>query len=182
MRFAPQSCLLALVLSSVLPSMLVAEDFKLEEGYSLLFNGKTLDGWKVRGGESLDGKTESPKGRFVVKDGSLVIDANVKGGQVLDTAVEFGPKSHIKFQYKAGPGCNNDLYYLGLKFDIKPGGVKNLKEGEWNDFEIVGDGMTIEFRNNGELQYSGKAKVDASPLGVRAEFGGIEYRQLRYKK
>ena len=50
----------------------------------------------------------------------MVIDANVKGGQVLDTAVEFGPKSHIKFQYKAGPGCNNDLYYLGLKFDIKP--------------------------------------------------------------
>ena len=45
-----------------------AGDFKLEEGFTFLFNGKNLDGWKTsKGGEALDGKTEAYKGRFVVK-------------------------------------------------------------------------------------------------------------------
>ena len=182
MRLTALLCLLASLLALPLPRGVFAEDLKLEEGFALLFNGKSLDGWKVRGGDKLDGKTESPGARFVIQDGSLVIDPNVKTGQVLDSAVEFGPLSHIKFQYKPGPGCNNDLYYLGLKFDIKTGSVKNLKEGEWNEMEIVGNGKTVEFRNNGEVQFSAVPKAQASPLGIRAEFGGIEYRRLRFKK
>src|SRR4051812_22890910 len=41
-----------------------ADEFKLEPGFTLLFNGKNLDGWKEFSGkkEPLEGKTEAYKG------------------------------------------------------------------------------------------------------------------------
>ena len=47
-------------------------EFKLEEGFVLLFNGKNLDGWKEASmkKEPLEGKTEAYKGRFKVMEGS----------------------------------------------------------------------------------------------------------------
>src|SRR3954447_12424934 len=53
---------------------LAAGDFKLEPGFTLLFNGKNLDGWREARGkkESLEGKTEAYQGRFKVVDGNLV--------------------------------------------------------------------------------------------------------------
>src|SRR5690242_8300964 len=116
-----------------------ADDFKLEPGFTLLFNGKNLDGWKEAGGkkESLDGKTEAYKGRFKVVDGRLVYDPDVKGDLYIETAKEFGKDVHIKFDFKAGPKCNNDVFLRGTKFDIIPGNKenKNVKEGEWHTFE-----------------------------------------------
>src|SRR5438034_2065996 len=91
--------------------LLSADDFKLEPGFTLLFNGKNLDGWKEASGkkEALDGKTEAYKGRFKVTDGKLVYDPAVKGDLYIETAREFGKDVHIKFDFKPGPKCNNDF-------------------------------------------------------------------------
>ncbi len=157
-----------------------ADDFTPEPGFTLLFNGKDLTGWKEKkGGASLDGKTEAYKGRFKVKDGILAIDPAVKGDVWIATTKEFAGDVHVKFEYKPGPGCNNDLVLRGQKFDLKKPDVKNLKEGEWNEFEIVVQGDKIEFKNNGEVQRTGKTRNDSSPLELRAEFGPNEYRRLR---
>jgi hypothetical protein len=160
-----------------------ADDFKLEEGFTLLFNGKNLDGWKTKtGNEPLDGKTEAYKGRFKVMDEKLFLDPSVKGDVIINTAKEFGKDVHIKFDYFPGPACNNDLFLRGLKFDIKKPDVKNLKEGEWNTFEIVIKGDKALFISNGEVQRTSTAKPGATPLGLRAEFGPIQYRHLRVKE
>ena len=158
-----------------------ADEFQLEKGFTLFFNGKDLTGWKLRGGDSLDGKTEAPKKRFQVTDGKLIIDGKVKGNMVIDTTREFKGDVHIKFQYLPDAKCNNDLYFRGLKFDIKKAGIKNIQEGKWNDFEIVVTGSQVEFKNNGETQRTQNAKSESSPLGVRAEFGAIEIRRMRFK-
>lgn len=158
-----------------------ADEFRLEQGFTLFFNGKDLTGWKLRGGDSLDGKTEAPNNRIQAKEGKLIIDGKVKGNMVIDTAREFKGDVQIKFQYLPDAKCNNDLYFRGLKFDIKAGGVKNIKYDEWNDFEIVVQGDSVQFSNNGETQRTQKAKSESSPLGVRAEFGAIEIRQMRFK-
>src|SRR5581483_127260 len=104
-----------------------AEDFKLEPGFTLLFNGKNLDGWKEasKKKESLDGKTEAYNGRFKVTDGRLVYDPEVKGDLYIETAKEFGKDVHIKFDFKAGPKCNNDVFLRGTKFDIIPANKEN---------------------------------------------------------
>lgn len=173
---------LGLLLAVAIPAG-AADDFKPEEGFTLLFNGKDLTGWKTRkGGESLDGKTEAAKNRFKVTDGVLVIDAKVKGDVTLDTAKTFAKDVHIKFDFQPGAGCNNDLYLRGMKFDIKKPDVKNFKEGEWNTFEIVVKGDKAEFKCNGETQRTLTAKPGATPLGVRAELGPIQIRRIRYKE
>src|SRR5262249_50794240 len=103
-----------------------ADDFKPEEGFTPLFNGKDLTGWKTdKGGDSLDGKTETPDKRFKVVDDVLVLDHKVKGDVRIRTAKEFGKDVHIKFEFLPGPKCNNDLFLRGTKFDIKVPDVKN---------------------------------------------------------
>ena len=164
------------------PCLLSAGKPKLDPGFTSFFNGKDLTGWKLRaGGASLDGKTETDKKRFQVVDGDLVIDGKSRGNVVIDTQKAFSGDVHVKFEFQAGKGCNNDLYFRGLKFDIKAGGVKNLKEGEWQQFEIVVQGKKVEFKCDGEVQRTQNAKNDSSPLGVRAEFGAIKYRGFQSK-
>src|SRR5688500_18197362 len=88
------------------PGSHAADDFKVEEGFTLLFNGKDLTGWKTaakgKAGESLDGKTESPTRRFVVKEGVLVIDPKVKGDLTINSEKEFSGDSHLKFDFRPG--------------------------------------------------------------------------------
>ncbi len=164
------------------------QEFKPEPGFTLLFNGKTLDGWKEAGGkkESLDGKTEAYGGRFKVVEGRLVYDPAVKGDLSIETAKDFAKDVHIKFDFKAGPKCNNDVFLRGTKFDIVPGNKENpnVKEGQWVAFEIVLAGDKIEHKVGGEVARTSTLKpgAAASPFKLRAEFGELEIRNLRVKE
>ena len=78
--------------------------------------------------------------------------------------------THPEFQYKPETGCNNDLFIRGQKFDLSKGNVKNFKEGEWNEFEILVEGDKIVFKNNGEVQRTASDPQRAeSGLGWRPE-------------
>ncbi len=157
------------------------EKFELEPGFALFFNDKDLTGWTVRGGESLDGKTEAPMARFQVAEGKIIIDGKAKGNMVIDTVKPFAGDVHLKFQYLPSEGCNNDLYFRGVKFDIKKGDVKNVQFGKWNELELIVHGTELEIKNNGETQQKTTTKSDSTPLGIRAEFGAIEFRRMRFK-
>jgi hypothetical protein len=159
-----------------------AADDKPEPGFTPLFNGKDLTGWKMaKGDESLDGKAEAAGGRFKVKDGKLVIDPSVKGDVTINTAKQFGKDVVIKFEFLPGEKCNNDLYLRGNKFDIKKD-LKHMKDGQWNQFEVVVQGDKAEFKVNGQTERMAPAKPGATPFGVRAEYGVIEIRNMRYKE
>ena len=164
------------------------DEFKLEPGFTLLFNAKTLDGWKEASGkkESLDGKTEAFGGRFKVVEGRLVYDPAVKGDLYIETTKEFGKDVHIKFDFKPGPKCNNDLFLRGTKFDIVPGNKenKNVTEGKWHVFEVIVTGDKIEHKVGGEVARSSTLKAGAppTPFKLRAEFGDIEIKNIRYKE
>jgi hypothetical protein len=162
-----------------------ADDFKLESGFTLLFNGKNLDGWKEVGGEALDGKTEAFKGRFKVADGALVYDPAVKGDKYIETTKTFDKDVVIRFEFKPGPKCNNDIFFRGTKFDIVPGNKENaqVKEGEWYTFEIAATGNEVVHKINGMAARTTKAKsTAATPLKLRAEFGSIEVKNIRIKE
>lgn len=171
-------CLVGLVLP-VAP--LGAADAQPDAGFTLLFNGHDLSGWMIKDGASLEKLTETPNKRFRASEGILVIDEKVKGNLIINTTRELGKETHLKFEFLPGPGCNNDLYLHGLKFDLKKNDVKNLKEGEWNTFEIMIRDGQAEFKNNGESLKTMKTKSDSSPLGVRAEFGPVQFRKLQVK-
>jgi hypothetical protein len=181
MRFLP--CIAFLLTSSL---VVAADDFKLEPGYKLLFNGKNLDGWQNKVAKKdakpvlLEGKNEAYDGRFKVKeDGELVLDPKVKGDRYIETTQEFSGNVTIRFQFKPGEACNNDLFLLGTKFDITKEGVKNARFDEWNDFEIAVKDKKAEFKCNGQSIKTIPTKADKSPFCLRAEFGNIVYRNIR---
>lgn len=172
----------------LLAALVLAADPKTEDGFTPLFNGKDLSGWQIaankdkdKGGESLDKKTETSTKRYAVKDGVIVIDPKVKGDMVLLTDKKFEKDAHIRFEFKPGKGCNNDLYFRGLKFDINPDSVKQIKLDEWNTLEIVAKGDEAEVKVNGESVKKFKIK-GSSPFGIRAEFGPIEIKNMRVKE
>jgi hypothetical protein len=176
--------LLSAAVISVLAATGVSADVTLEPGFKELLNGKDLTGWRTKGkpGESLDGKAEAHKGRFkVTKEGTLVIDPAVKGDVRIETAQEFGRETTIRFDFRPGPGCNNDLFLLGSKFDVNPTQLKMVKVGEWNTMDIASSGGTTVFKINGETARTDKAKAEKSAFEIRAEFGPIEIRRLRAK-
>ncbi|HJZ57108.1 MAG TPA: DUF1080 domain-containing protein [Gemmataceae bacterium] len=165
-----------------------ADDFKPEPGFKLIFNGKNLDGWQTKADgkdskpESLEGKTEAFGGRFKVKDGELVYDPKVKGDRYIETVAPVGGDFIIRFDFKPGDGCNNDLLFLGTKFDIKAGGkdaVKGVKLDEWNTMEIVVKGGTAEYKINAEAAGTQKTKGDKGPFTLRAEYGPMSVKNIR---
>ena len=117
-------------------------------------------------------------------EGSLVYDPAVKGDLHIETIKEFGKDVHIKFDFKPGAKCNNDLFLRGTKFDIIPGNKenKNVKEGEWSTLEIVITGDKVEHKINGETVRTAKAAAKATPFKLRAEFGAIEIKNIRVKE
>ena len=158
-----------------------ADEFKPEPGFALLFNGKNFDGWQTQTGqkESLDGKAEAFGGRFVAKGDELVIDPAVKGDVLIETKRQFGGRVTIRFEFKPDARCNNDLFLLGTKFDIKKEDIKNLKQDEWNELEIVAKDGKAAFTCNGQMVRSIATKGDKSALAIRAEFGAMTIRKLR---
>lgn len=162
----------------------MADDFKPEPGFKLLFNGKNLDGWQTKDGKPvpLAGKTEAYAGRFKVAEGELVYDPKVKGNRYIEIVTPLAGDFTIRFDFKPGQGCNNDILLLGTKFDIKAGGkdsVKGVKLDEWNKMEIVVKGGAVAFLINGEKVGSQKAKSTKGPLILRAEFGPMSVKNLR---
>ena len=179
-------CLFGLI---VLPlTRISGGEFKLEPGFTLLFNGKNLDGWRQKSDKaSLDGKTEAYKGRYKVEDGVLVYvyKDKLKENRYIETAKEFAKDAHFKFDFKAGPACNNDILFRGTKFDIVPekGETKDVKEGEWYTYELIAIGDKVEHKINGKTVRAAKAaKASPSTFVLRAEFGVIEIKNIRVKE
>jgi len=149
-----------------------------------LFNGKDFTGWKTKPtkkdatAESLEGKTEAYKGRFKIEEGALVIDAKVKGDAWIESATPIEGDATIRFEFNPGPTCNNDTMFRGIKFDLKKQDIKNLKDNEWNAFEIIVKGDKAEYKCNGESIKTLSTKETKSGFALRAEFGTIKVRKI----
>ena len=105
----------------------------------------------------------------------------MKGDVVIETEKKYGKDTVIRFEFKPGKGCNNDLFFHGVKFDLYKKVCKNMKEDEWNQLEIISTENMLEYKCNGVTERTNKTKVESSPFGIRAEYGPIEIRRLRIK-
>ncbi|MCD6354471.1 MAG: DUF1080 domain-containing protein, partial [Prolixibacteraceae bacterium] len=94
-----------------------------EQGFKLLFDGKTTNGWKSTSGNYF------PKKGWEVKDGVLTVldnggDPTKRGGDII-TKEEFGP-FELKFDFNFTEGANSGVKYgignngpgLGLEYQI----------------------------------------------------------------
>jgi hypothetical protein len=156
---------------ALLASTLFAAD---EPGFKPLFDGKTLNGWKLVGGHGPG---------YVVQDGIIVCPK--EGGGNLFTEKEYGNFA-FRFEFKLTPGGNNgigirapyegDAAYQGMEIQILDDGDAMYKGvirpeqyhgsvydvipartgfkkpvGEWNEEEIRANGKRITVTLNGVI-------------------------------
>jgi hypothetical protein len=147
---------------------LTVDEFKLEEGYSLLFNGSDLTGWELgfcppgirANDEKLDGKIASRDKVFSVADGLLV--ASGKALRAVYTSKEYNKDFHLKLEFRTpadNKKNNSGLFLRGEQLQLDGttvGGltnvfknIKNFKEGDWNEIEVTVKGGIVSNTVNG---------------------------------
>jgi hypothetical protein len=170
------------------------DDFKLEEGYVSLFNGKDLTGWRYVGSKAdLADKTETPDRRFEVKDGIIVAnakDAKGKGGiRDLYTVKDYNKDFHLILEFRAAPRADSGVYIRGPQLQVRDyptvGPYKKLtkfKDGGWNQLDIIVKGTAAECRCNGEILEKAFRVPERGGIGLQAEAGKFEFRRIRVKE
>jgi hypothetical protein len=139
------------------------DDFKPEEGFVLLFNGKDLTGWRYKGSkEDLTGKAETADARVAVENGAIVMrekDDKGKGGiKELQTARDYPKGFHLKLEFRAGLKADSGVYVRGVQLQVRDykrrGERKQLtkfRNDDWNTLDIVVDNDRLTTTVNNEL-------------------------------
>ncbi len=207
-----------------------------QEGYTPLFNGKDLTGWRY-GKDALDGKTETADQRFKVVDGVITAmekDSAGKGGiRNLTTAQEFDRDFQLKLEFRASARSDSGVYIRGPQLQVRDflrlnqqKQLTKFKNDDWNELDITVRGnMTIvngkalgpkdsfeltckdgkpQAKLNGEPIDASKLEVSVGavaeclcngeplspkdmkvpakgPIGLQAETGRFEFRNVRIK-
>ncbi|MBM4072371.1 MAG: DUF1080 domain-containing protein [Planctomycetes bacterium] len=161
-------------------------DAEKKDGFRLLFDGKSFDGWKT--------SDKTPKS-WKIEDGLLRLTG---GGSHLftnDTFEDF----ILRLEWRpAKKGYNSGLFIRGnnqiqmLQSDCghlmsnakETKGVPNLHKapGEWNEWEVVCIGSKIGLKVNGTQAWEiDTFKAKKGPIGIEAEGHAIDFKNLRIK-
>ena len=119
-------CLVA-AFANVLPAFLPADEFKLEEGFTRLDNGKDLEGWQGK----LDG--------WSVADGAIHLDSKNAKGSIYSETTHSG-NCTIRLQFRAAEKADSGVYIYGKQLQVRdypkagPGSYAKFAKpaGEWN--------------------------------------------------
>ena len=174
-----------------------ADNFKCEEGYELLFNGKDLTGWGYRNKkaltkiESFDGRSTSSEGRYKAKHGRLVVTTPPEGRSFtqLWTSEEFDTDFTLKLEFRANANADSGVFIrrpqLQCRDYLVAGPYKDLKSykpGEWNEIIVVVKGRTARCTCNGEVLEEEFKLPESGPIGLEGDRGQMEYRRIRLKR
>jgi hypothetical protein len=196
-RFLARLAYLAILLNLIaLPVGLgwAADNFKIEDGYTSLFNGKDLTGWRYPGakGRNMDGKTEAPDQRISVSDGIIVMNEKDNQGKDgirdLYTSKSYDKDFHLKLEFRAAAKADSGVYIRGPQLQVRDfirrgeqKHMKKFKNDDWNELDINVTGTEAVCRVNGEPLATMKVPAKGG-IGLQAEIGKFEFRHVRIKQ
>lgn len=193
------------LLSCLLVASLHADDFKPDEGFTSLFNGKDLTGWcyrakvdktAVKVGDVMavfDGKTESiADGRYSAKDGILTVNFP-KGVERLVsqmyTIKEFPKNFILKLEFRASVNADSGIFIrkpqLQCRDYLVAGPYKELKKykpQDWNLIEVTVKDNIAHCTCNGEVLEDALKLPETGPIGLEGDRGQMEYRHIQIKE
>jgi hypothetical protein len=161
-------------------------------GSTSLFNGKDLTGWGyLKTNEKFDRKTESTDGRYSAKDGILIVhpaSPNSKGIRQLYTTAKFPGDFELRLEFRAEVNADSGLFLRGPQLQVRDylvaGPYKMLKKHkaqDWNTIIVTCKDNVCHCESNGEvLEKALKIPADGG-IGLEADRGKMEYRNIRIK-
>ena len=193
-------------------------EFTPEPGSVSLFDGKDLTGWgfgptseadKVSARKwqasdphappwpiitspvSFDGQARSSDGRFVAKNGRLIVTTPPEGRRIqqLSTTKDFGRDFILRLEFRATPNADSGIFIRGEQLQCRDyllagpyNNLKNYRPGDWNEIEIVVHGRTAFCQCNGEVLETSMKVPAAGPIGLEGDRGQMEYRRIRIQE
>ena len=173
------------------------DNFKLEPGFTSLFNGRDLTGWGFRKRKSLkrlesfDGKKASNDNRYVAINGRLVVTTPPEGRrfQQLWTTQEFPKNFILKLEFRATPNADSGVFIRSPQLQCRDyllaGPWKDLKDykpQDWNEMVVTVKGGTAHCTCNGEVLNAAMKVPATGPIGLEGDRGQMEYRRIRLKE
>lgn len=193
-------------------------EFTPEPGFVSLFNGQDLTGWKFRPTteqekesarrwkagdpnappwpiyeteEKFDGKSASSDGRYVAKNGKIIVTTPPEGRRIqqLWTTREFPKNFVLRLEFRATPNADSGVFIRGNQLqcrDYPLAGpykkLKNYRMGDWNELEVsVKDGVAYSLCNGEVLETAQKVPA-TGPIGLEGDQGQMEYRRIRVQE
>ena len=172
------------------------DNFKLEDGYVSLTNGKDLSGWGFRDAEgkileSFDGKSLSSDGRYLAQNGKIIVttpSTRSKLGQLYTTR-EFPKNFTLKLEFRASPNADSGVFLRKPQLQCRDyplaGPYKSLtkyKAQDWNEMEVVVKDNVARCTCNGEVLEEALQLPATGPIGLEGDRGQMEYRRIRIKE
>jgi lysophospholipase L1-like esterase len=194
------------------------DNFTPEPGFVSLFNGHDLTGWGYRPTSEadiasakkwqakdpaaaawpivsqpskFDGQTASPDGRFVAKNGRLIVTTppEYRKIQAIWTTREFPKNFILKLEFRATPNADSGIFIrqpqLQCRDYLIAGPYKQLqqyKAQDWNEIVITVKGGEAHCTCNGEVLEAALKIPAAGPIGLEGDRGQMEYRRIRVRE
>jgi lysophospholipase L1-like esterase len=189
------------------------DDFTPEPGYVSLFNGHDLTGWGyipttpgdikdsqrpgapawpiVKEAVNFDGKTASDDGRYVAKNGRLIVMAapEYRRIQALWTTRDFPKDFILKLDFRSAVYADSGIFVRGPQLQcrdyITAGPYKDLKHykpQDWNTITIEVKGNAALCKCNDEVMEAAMAVPATGPIGLEGDRGQMEYRHIELKE
>jgi len=168
-----------------------AADSDPEAGFVSLFNGRDLTGWCYPGEPgSFDGKAESSDSRYTAADGILMVHPHTpRVVRKLFTTRQFPTDFVLRLEFRAGVNADSGIFLrrpqLQCRDYLIAGPYKTLtryKPQDWNEIEVVVTNGFARCTCNGELLEAALKLPPTGGIGLEADRGQMEYRNIRLKE
>jgi lysophospholipase L1-like esterase len=164
--------------------------FAPEAGFKSLFNGKDLTGWGYKT-NNFDGQTASSEGRYVAKNGRLIVTTPPEGRKIaqLYTTEKFGKDFILKLEFRATPNADSGVFIRQPQLQCRDyplaGPYKNLtkyKAQDWNEMVVAVTNNVAYCTCNGEVLEAALKLPPTGPIGLEGDRGQMEYRRIRLQE
>jgi lysophospholipase L1-like esterase len=174
------------------------DNFKPESGFESLFNGRDLTGWGFRDQrtlekkEAFDGKTTSSDGRYLAKNGRLIVTTPPEGRKIAQiwTTREFPKNFTLKLEFRATPNADSGVFLRKPQLQCRdyalagpaPYNKPGYKPQEWNELVVVAKDGAALCTCNGEVLEAAFKLPETGPIGLEGDRGQMEYRRIRIQE
>jgi lysophospholipase L1-like esterase len=164
------------------------DDFIPETGFVSLFDGHDLTGWQYAGGPVFKGKAATDDGRYIVKNGRLVVTVSHKGqeNRVLWTTLKYPRNFVLKLEFRASPNADSGIFVrepqLHCRDFIIAGPFATLahyRPLDWNEIVVTVRNGLAHCTCNGEVLLDAMPVPPTGPIGLESDHGQMEYRRIR---